>query len=60
MCHTVKQSMLHSTYMGEHPQLLNWSALILEFETVYPRKTRKKIEKKKDLVILIKSGTYVK
>ena len=57
MCHTVKQSMLHSSYMGEHPQLL--SALILECETVYPRKTRKKFAKKKNLVIMIKPRTYV-
>ena len=33
--------MLHSSYMGEHPQL------ILECETVYPRKTRKKFAKNK-------------
>ena len=35
MCHTVKQSMLHSSYIGEHPQQL-------KYEKVYPRKTRKK------------------
>ena len=37
----------------------HWSALILESETVYPRKTLKKFAKKKDLVIMIKPGTYV-
>ena len=36
-----------------------YSVLILECETVYPRKTRKKFAKKKDLVIMIKPGTYV-
>ena len=36
------------------------SALILECEAVYPRKTRKKFaKKKKDFVIMIKPGTYV-
>ena len=52
--------MLHSSYMGEHPQLLN----CLNFESALSVKQsilgkRIKICQKKDLVIMIKPGTYV-